>query len=463
VTERLHSLDAQFLHLETPAVHMHVAGLIILDPSTRPGGQFRFEDLERHIESRIHLVPRFRQKIVSVPLNAGRPVWVDDPNFDIEFHLRRAALPSPGSRRELTDYVQRVHSRPLDRSKSLWEMYLIEGLEDGYVGLLSKVHHAMIDGVSGIDLATVLFDFTPDPSEVPPGTWDPKPEPAQRDLLVEAVREQIANPIKAGMEVVETAVRAPGAALAQARQLVGGVASLLRAGTPPRTPFNVTVGPNRRLAFAEAPVEDFKTVKNALGGTVNDVVLAIVAGSLHRFLEARDIDTEGLVLRAMVPVSTRDDSNRTVLGNKISNIFVSMPVGPMEPQDRLHLITATTKDLKASHQAIGAQVLMNMGMWAPPTLHALAARLASRGRLINLVVSNVPGPQVPLYLDGARLVATYPMMPLGESMALSIAVTSFSGVMGFGLTADWDAAPDIDMLRDGLLASLEDLKKAAEA
>lgn len=463
MTERLHSLDAQFLHLETPAVHMHVAGLLVLDPSTRPTGTFRFEDLRDHIERRIHLVPRFRQKIVPIPLNAGRPVWVDDPAFDIEFHLRRAALPTPGSRRELTGYVQRVQSRPLDRSKSLWEMYLVEGLEDGLVAILSKVHHAMIDGISGVDLVTVLFDFTVEPRPVEPEPWHPQPEPAPRDLLIEAVREQIANPIKTGVEVIDTAVRAPAVAFEQAKQLVGGLASLLRAGASPKTPFNVSVGPNRRHAFAEASVADFKAVKNALGGTVNDVVLAVVAGSLHRFLEGRDIDTEGLTLRAMVPVSTRDDSQRMLFGNKISNIFVALPVGPMEPQDRLRAITATTKDLKASHQAVGASALMNIGTWAPPTLHALAARLASRGRFVNLVVSNVPGPQVPLYFDGARLVAAYPMMPLGESMALSIAVTSFGGVMGFGLTSDWDTMPDIDALRDGLLTSLEDLKKAAEA
>lgn len=444
-------------------MHMHVAGLVVLDPSSRPDGAPRFEDLHELIRRRIHLVPRFRQKIVNVPFNAGRPVWVDDPSFDIGFHLRRAALPAPGGRKELTDFVERVHSRPLDRSKSLWEMYLIEGLEDGYVAVLSKVHHAMIDGMSGIDLATVLLDFTVEPRVVEPQPWTPAPEPSSRDLLLDAIREQIANPVKAGIDAVETAIRTPAQALAHAQALIGGVASIVTAGNAPRSPFNRKVGSNRRLAMTEASVADFKQVKNALGGTVNDVVLAVVAGSVHRFLTRRGIPSTGLSFRTMVPVSTRDDSQRMAFGNRVSNIFVELPVGPMDPVERLHAITAITKDLKSSHQAIGASALMDIGTWAPPTLHALAARLMSRGRFINLVVSNVPGPQVPLYLCGARLVTTYPMMPLAETCALSIAVTSLTGVMGFALTSDWDSLPDIDVLAAGIGESLDELTKAAGA
>lgn len=459
--ERLTALDAQFLHLETPSVHMHVAGLVVLDPSTRPQGPMRFEDLEDLIRRRIHLVPRFRQKVVAVPFNLGRPVWVDDANFDVGFHLRRAALPAPGGRQELADFVQRVHSRPLDRSKSLWEMYFIEGLEDGHVAILSKVHHCMIDGMSGIDIATVLLDFTVEPREVEPVPWTPAPEPSRAELLLDALREQVTDPIRTGIEVLEGAVRAPSAVLSQAQALAAGVGSLLSAGTAPSSPLNVTVGPNRRLAMAEAPVEDFKAVKNALGGTVNDVVLTIVAGALHRFLETRGVASQGHTLRAMVPVSTRDPSEQMALGNKVSNIFVNLPVGPMEPAARLHAISATTKDLKSSHQAVGASALMNLGTWAPPTLHALGARLMSRGRFINLVVSNVPGPQIPLYLDGARLLLAYPFMPLAESSGLSIACTSLSGAMAFGITSDWDTLPDIDLVRTGLLQSLEELKKAA--
>lgn len=463
MNDRLTALDAQFLHLESPNVHMHVGGVAILDPSTRTDGELRFEHLEDLIRQRIHLVPRFRQRIVEVPFNLARPVWADDPSFDTRFHLRRAALPAPGGRKELCDYVERVHSRPLDRSKSLWEMYLIEGLEDGHVAVLSKVHHAMIDGMSAIDLATVLLDQIIDPQAISPEPWLPRTEPSGRELLLDALREQIANPVKSGIEAIGSAVRGPTESWQQVQAAVGGVASLIGAGTAPQSPFNRSVGSNRRFAMVAASVDDFKAVKNALGGTVNDVVLAIVAGAIHGFLDSRGINSDDLSFRTMVPVSTRDESQRMALGNRVSNIFVDLPVGPMDPGERLHAITARTKDLKNSHAAVGAATLMEIGTWAPPTLHALAARLMSRGRFINLVVSNVPGPQVPLSMCGARFLANYPMMPLAQSCALSIAVTSLSGVMGFGLTSDWDSLPDIDLLADGLLVALEELKKTAAA
>lgn len=461
VAERLSALDASFLHMETLPNHMHVAGLAILDPSTAPGGSFEFADLARLIEQRIHLVPRFRQKVMPVPLSLSRPVWIDDHDFDLGFHLRRAALPAPGGRRELADYVARVHSRALDRSKSLWEMYLIEGLEDRHVAILSKIHHAMIDGMSGIDIATVLYDFSPEAPPVEPGVWVPGPEPSPRDLLLDAIRAQVTNPIQSGVEAIGDAVRAPAIALLRSRELLGGLASLAARGQAQKGPFNKQVGPNRRFAMAEAPVDDFKAVKNALGGTVNDVVLAAVGGALHRFMTKRGVATKGQTMRAMVPVSTRDESQRMALGNRVSNIFVDIPIGPMEPAERLRAISRTTKDLKRSHQAVGAEALVNTGSWAPPTLHALAARLASRARFMNLVVSNVPGPQVPMYLGGARLLVNYPLMPLAEAVALSIAVTSLAGVMGFGFTGDWDALPDVDDLAGAFTESLEDLKKAA--
>lgn len=460
--DRLTALDANFLFLEQPSVHMHVAGVSILDPSTRPDGRLTFEDLAGLIQQRIHLVPRFRQKVSFVPFNAGRPVWVDDPHFDIGFHLRRAALPAPGGRRELADYVQRVCSRPLDRSKPLWEMYLIEGLEDGHVAILNKAHHAMIDGMSGIDIATVMFDFTPEPRHIEAeAEWDPAPEPGSRDLFVGAITEQITHPVKTALQNVAVATQAPQFALGRIGQMIGGFASLIAAGAPPKSPFNVTIGPNRRFSMAEVLVSDAKLIKNALGGTVNDVVLAAVAGALNRLLRNRGISTSGMTLRAMVPVSTRDESQRMAMGNRVSSIFVDLPIGAPDAPSRLRKITASTKDLKSSHQAVAAGALMGIGSWAPPTLHGLAARLVARQRFVNLVVSNVPGPQIPLYLAGARQLVTFPIMPLGDRVALSVAVTSLSGVMGFGFTGDWDAVPDIDQLAEGVLASIEDLKKAA--
>lgn len=462
--ERLSVLDASFLYLERGGVHMHVAGLVILDPGTRPGGVLRAGDLANLIQDRIHMVPRFRQKAVFPPFGLGRPVWVDDRDFDVGFHLRRAALPAPGGRKELADFVQRVHSRPLDRSKPLWEMYFIEGLEDGYVAILSKTHHAMIDGISGMDIATVMFDLTPEPQPVERQPWDPQPEPEPRDVLVDAVRDQISHPFLSLADGVGRAMRAPQQALEQARQVLGGIGELIAKGQAPPGPFNAPIGSNRRFSMAEVPVSDAKAVKNQLGGTVNDVVLAAVAGMLRKLLEHRgERPPKGTTLRALVPVSTRDASKQMALGNQVSVFFADLPVGVADPKRRLRKITALTKELKSSQQAIAATRLINTAQWTPPTLHGLAARLVARQRIANLVVSNVPGPQIPLYLDGARLVVAYPVMPLGPSLGLSVAVTSLSGTMGFGFTGDWDAVPDIDVLPGGLLDSMQELKKAAGA
>ncbi|MGH2739072.1 MAG: WS/DGAT/MGAT family O-acyltransferase [Actinomycetota bacterium] len=461
MAERLSPLDASFLYLEQPNVHMHVGGVAILDPSTHPKGRLSLDELASLISDRIHLVPRFRQKVVFVPLGAGRPVWVDDAHFDLDFHIRRAALPSPGGMRELTDQVQRVHSRPLDRSKPLWEAYLIEGLEDGHVAVFTKVHHAMIDGISGMDIGTVLFDFAEKPRRVRPEPWKPAPEPSPLELLREALVETVSHPVRSVVENAALAIQTPQIIIDRARRVLGGLGTMAATGLASRGPFDVTVGAARRFAMTEVPVSDAKAIKNALGGKVNDVILAAVASALHELLKARGIASRGMTLRAMVPVSTRDESQRMALGNQVSSIFVDLPVGPMKPAARLKKVVAATGDLKSSHAAVAATALINLTKWAPPTLHALAARLLARQRFANLVVSNVPGPQIPLYLARARLIAYYPVMPLAETTGLSVAVTSLSGTMGFGFTSDWDALPDIEVLADGLQSAFQDLKKAA--
>jgi WS/DGAT/MGAT family acyltransferase len=458
---RLSAQDAAFLYLEQPAMHMHVAGLSILDPRTTPSERLTFDDLARVVTSRQHLVPRFRQKVVFVPGRLARPVWVDDVDFDIDFHLRRAALPNPGGRRELADFVQRVHSRPLDRSKPLWELYLVEGLEDGLVAVLTKVHHAMIDGISGVDIATVMFDFQQEPTILQPEPWRPEPEPHALDLMVDAVREQVLHPLAAMAEGARSVVETPTRAIRYLGTVLGGVRDLAGLGVPPRGPFDVRVGPNRRFAMAEAPVIRFKDVKNAVGGTVNDVVLAVVAGALQKVLKARRERTRGRSLRAVVPVSVRSDDERLALGNRVTLVFVDLPVGPMDPVRRLRHISEATRDLKESMMAMGADAIMNFGTFAPPTLHAMAARLVSRGRWFNLVVSNVPGPQVPMYIAGARLLATYPVLPLAENVGLSIAVTSLAGTMAFGFTGDWDGVPDVDFMAASLEEALDELSKSA--
>ncbi|HEX8099176.1 MAG TPA: wax ester/triacylglycerol synthase family O-acyltransferase [Actinomycetota bacterium] len=460
--ERLGPQDASFLYLETPSVHLHVGGVAILDPSTRPNGTLRYEDVVEVISSRLHLAPRFRQKVVFPPLAMGRPLYVDDADFDLSFHLRRAALPKPGGRRELIDYVQRVISRPLDRTKPLWELYLIEGLEDGHLALLGKVHHSIVDGIAAIDVATALFDFSPEPQILTPQPWEPEPEPSSFDLLRDAVRDQVVHPVESLVELGGRALRGPSRVMQEAGSVFTGIREMVGRGLlAPSSPFNRRVGPNRRFSMAEEPVQTFKDIKNALGGTVNDVVLTTVAGALHRLFRHRGERTRDRTLRAMVPVSVRTETEHAALGNRVSSIFVDLPIAQMSAKKRLALIREQTKHLKESQQAVGAEFLMNMGTWAPPTIHAMAARLASRSRFINLVVSNVPGPQIPMYIAGAQLLAQYPVMPIAETMGLSIACTSLTGTMSFGITADWDTLPDIEVLAQGLADQLGELRKAA--
>jgi WS/DGAT/MGAT family acyltransferase len=459
--ERLTALDASFLYLERPAMHMHVAGLAVLDPSTRPDGRLRFEDVASVITSRLHLLPRFRQKVVSVPFDLALPLWVDDPEFDLDFHLRRTALPAPGGRRELADQVQRVLSRPLDRTKPLWELYVIEGLEDGHVATLMKVHHAMVDGLSGIHLAAAIYDLSPDPPPVPPPpVWEPEPQPSSRDLLEEAVRGLAAHPVQAVSTAVENVRRAPALAALGLGTVMSGVRSIFDMGARPSSALDVQIGPNRRFAMAEAPVQRFKEIKDALGGTVNDVVLTVVGGALHRLLKARKEPTKGRTLRVMVPVSVRGPGDGPI-GNRVAPAFVDLPVGAMSPKRRLALVREGTRHLKDSMMAMGADAIIGLGAYAPGGLLAAAARLASRGPWFNLVVSNIPGPQQAMYLAGARLVASYPSMPLGENSALSIACTSLAGTMAFGITGDWDGLPDVDLLALTLDESLAELAKAA--
>jgi len=461
--ERLTPLDASFLYLERPAMHMHVAALSVFDPSTRPDGRLRFEDVEAVMAPRLHLAPRFRHKVRTVPLNLGLPVWVDDPHFDLDFHLRRAAVPSPGGRRELTEYVQRILSRPLDRTKPLWEMYLIEGLEDGHVATLLKVHHAMIDGISGMHLAAALWDLSPDLLTIPPApAWEPEPEPSSEDLVRDVVEEMTTHPVRALSDAIETVRRQPAVAALSVGAVLTGVRSVLDMGARPMSPFNVSIGPNRRFAIAEAPLQRLKDVKDALGGTVNDVVLTAVGGALHSLLRARKEPTRGRSLRVMVPVSVRAPGD-SVLGNRVAPALVDIPVGAMGAKRRLAEVRKGTEHLKSSMMALSADSIISLGAYAPGGLLAAAARAASLGPFFNLVVSNIPGPQQPMYFAGARLVASYPSMPLNRNSALSIACSSLGGTMAFGVTGDWDAMPDVELLALGIEASIEELAKAAGA
>ncbi len=460
--ERLTPLDASFLYLERPPTHMHVAGLSVFDPSTRPDPTRPwFEEIEYVIASRIHLVPRFRQKVLEVPGGLALPVWVDDPHFDLGLHLNQAALPAPGGRRELADLVQRALSRPLDRSRPLWELTVIEGLEGGLVATLMKVHHAMLDGIAAMQLAAAVYDLEPRSGvSEPPPPWNPEPEPGPAELLADALREQLAHPARALAAAVARVREAPDLASLGLGSVLAGVRSLLDLGTRPVSPLDVRVGPNRRFAMAEAPLERYRDVKNALGGTVNDVVLAVVGGALHRLLRSRGQPTRGRALRAMVPVSVRAPGEQG-LGNRVAPAFLDIPVGAMSARRRLAAIRKRTAHLKESMMAMSVDAIVGLAAYAPGGMLATAAKLASRGPWFNLVVSNIPGPQQPLYLAGAKLLATYPSMPIGENAALSIACTSLGGTMAFGLTGDRDGMPDIELLAAAIDESLAELCKAA--
>ncbi|MBI3648667.1 MAG: wax ester/triacylglycerol synthase family O-acyltransferase [Actinobacteria bacterium] len=458
VPERLSSLDASFLYLERPSMHMHVAGLSVFDP--RPDGTtLRHEDVERTLRERIHLAPRLRQKVVTVPFALGRPVWMDDDRFELEFHVQRTAVPRPHDRAQLERAVGRILSRPLDRSRPLWKVYVFEELEDGRTALLLKMHHAMTDGISGMLIASALFDLAPDasPPAPPAARWRPETMPPPAELVRQALLDQVEHPVEALLRAAEAPARAAeivGGAFASARDILG-------MGRTPSGPFDAEIGPNRRFAMTEAPFERFRAVKRELGGTVNDVVLATVAGGLHALLKARREPTRGRTLRVMVPVSVRAKDELGTIGNRVAPAFVDVPVGAMSPKRRLAEVREATSVLRGSAMAEGADSIIALGAYAPPALHAAAARLASRGRWFNLVVSNIPAPQVPLYLSGARLVASYPSTPLNVNTALSIACSSLAGTMAFGLTADWDAVPDLDVLTRGIEAAFAGLEKAA--
>jgi diacylglycerol O-acyltransferase / wax synthase len=457
--DRLTGLDTSFLHLERDAAHMHVAGCAVF------GGRApAYADLVKEILSRLHLVPRYRQRLAFVPFEQGRPVWVDDPHFKVTYHVRHTALPRPGGDEELKRLAGRVFSQPLDRSRPLWELWLVEGLAEDRFALLSKTHHALVDGVSGVDIATVLFDSSPDPMPVAPHEheWIPRPLPTPPQLLADALLERATAPREL-VRGVRAALRAPGQVASRLGEALVGVGAMTWAGlrASPPSPFNVRIGPHRRFTWVSGDLAEFKAIKNSLGGTVNDVVLAAVAGALGRYMRLRGHLTDDVELRAMVPVSVRADVERGVLGNKVAAMWAPLPVGLTDPVRRLLTISRAMDGIKESGQAVGAHVLTGLSGFAPPTIMAQAARLQAHQRLFNLVVTNVPGPQLPLYMLGRELEALYPMVPLTENTALGIAIMSYNGQLNFGLTADYDALADVDTLAEELRSSIEELVAAA--
>ncbi len=458
-SDRLTGLDASFLHLEDASSHMHVAGVMIFEGDPPP-----YDELLEVIDRRLGLVPRYRQRLAFVPLAQGRPVWVDDPHLNLRYHVRSTALPAPGSEEQLKALAGRVFSQALDRDKPLWEIWLVDGLEGDRFAVLSKTHHALVDGVSGVDIMSVLFDTSPAPA-APADTgerWLPRPLPSAAQLLGEALVERATIPGELARSV-RAVLRGPRRVVESVRDAAVGVGAMAWAGLNPAppSPYNRPIGPHRRFTWVRVALDDVKAIKNELGGTVNDVMLATVAGALGKHLRRRGQNTNGLELKAMVPVSVRADVERGALGNRVAAMMAPLPVWCEDPVARLDIVREELKGLKSGGQAVGAQVLTQLSGFAPMTIMEQASRVAARQRFFNLVVTNVPGPQIPLYLAGKRLIDTFPMVPLAKNQALGVALLSYAGRINFGLVGDYDLMWDLDAFADDVRDSLAELAHAA--
>jgi diacylglycerol O-acyltransferase len=434
---------------------MHVGGVASFEgPPPNP------EDVLGMVRARLHMVPRFRQKLALVPWGLGRPVWVDDAHFNLEYHVRHTALPRPGDDAQLKRLVARIMSQQLDRSKPLWEIWLAEGLAHDGFALISKTHHCLIDGISGADIMSVLLDTGLDPPAIEAQPWHPAPEPSQEELIVDALAERLTSPAEV-IRTIQTAAmdrhNVVNRVLESAKALGAFIGNSFAA---PPSSLNQPVGPHRRFETVLVELDSFKRIKNSFGGTVNDVVLAVVAGGLRSLLEARREPVDGVQFRAMVPVSVRADQERGALGNRIAALWATLPVAEPDPVARLREVQRVMEDVKASDQAVGAQVLTTLSEYAPPTILAQAARLIARQRAFNLVVTNVPGPQFPLYCLGREMKEVYPVLPLSENTTLGVALFSYNGSVGFGLLGDYDSAPDIGVLAEGIEKSLAELGAA---
>ncbi len=459
--DRLSAVDASFLHQEGPTSHMHVGGLAIFR-----GPPPAMDELSDQVRGRLHLVPRYRQKLAHMGLDSGRPVWIDDPTFNLEYHLRHTALPAPGNREQLLRLLARVMSQQLDRSKPLWEIWFIEGLDDNRFALIWKTHHSVIDGIAGVDLAQVLFDLTPDPPAVPHSgeAWQPHPNPGTAGLLAAGLR----GAVNAGAALAGGAIDAalhPDRAVGRLWEAVEGVGEVawIILNPAPSTPLNVEIGPHRRFVGISCDLQDFKLIKNTFGGTVNDVVLTVVSGALRTWLQGRGVRTEGLELRALVPVSVRAEHERGQIGNRIAVMRGPLPVYVEDPLARLRVVSAAMDGLKESKQALGAEVIAGVQDFAPPTILAQASRINFSTRLFNLIVTNVPGPQFPLYVLGHVLEEVFPIAFLPRDHALAIAIMSYNGALNFGLLGDFDALPDIDGIGEAIAAEKDALLALARA
>jgi diacylglycerol O-acyltransferase / wax synthase len=456
--ERLSGQDASFLVFEGPTTPMNVGGIEIFEGHAlmTPQGGVDVARVKQYVASRLHLIPRYRQRLAYIPVER-RPVWIDDDQFDLDYHIRHAALPRPGNERQLQGVCADILSRPLDRQRPLWEFWIVEGLEGDRFATVTKAHHCMVDGVSGVDVATVTLSPTPDTPVEPPSPWRPRRAPTGvallRDEILRAARLPfIARPAAAPADVLRS----------DFAERLAAVWDTLRSGLrgAANTPLNQPTGAYRRFAWLSLDLAEVKAVKQRLGGTVNDVVLATVAGAVRRFLQRRRFSLKGLDFRIAAPVNIRAPDDRTP-GNRVSVWLTELPLRERDPRRRLTKIRATTSALKQTKQALGAAVLMQVADWTGPAMVGLGVRFATRMSPYNLLVTNVPGPQFPLYLLGAQLLEAYPLVPLFENQGLGIALFSYAGRLCWGFNADWSLLPDVHTFVDDVRASFAELRGAA--
>jgi diacylglycerol O-acyltransferase len=473
MSDRLTSLDASFLYLEESTTAMHVGSVMVFQP---PREGFDYDKLVSIIESRIGAIPRFRQKVRDVPGRIANPVWVDDEAFDMSYHVRRSGLPSPGNDEQLQDFVARVQPRKLDRTRPLWEVYLVDGLRDGHFAIVTKTHQSLIDGVNALDIAHVIVDAVKGDDDLPEVVpWEPSRSPSPAELVTGAVIDAVRRPtqvvdlVRGGLnDVVNVGMRAAESA----GTLLSAVARTA-ARPAPDSPLNAEVGTSRRWVMVDTDLEDYRTVRRRLARgayaedvTINDVVLATIAGGLRTWLLGRGEAVSGpTVVRAMVPVSIYGDDPAGMYANQVMACVVNLPVGEPGASMRLHQIAFAMRQQMEGGQAVGASSLANLAGFAPPTLHALGARVGSAmsRRLYNVMITNVPGPQSPLYAGDAKMLSTFPVMPLAKGQALSIGITSYDGGVYYGLNADRDAMPDVDDLGSSILESLAELSNGRES
>ena len=449
--ERLSASDMSSLLAERGPIHVNVGAALILegDPPT-------LDELLEHVESRLALVPRFRQRVQATPLQITNPVWADDPGFDLEWHVRHVALPRPGSTDQLRELVGRVMSTPLDLERPLWQLYLVEGLEGGRHAYISKTHHALVDGVSAVDVGTIMLDPNPEGTEmpIPEERWDPD-VPSPELLFVRAATERISTPVRAARKAALGALSMPRETAGRVMRTAESFAGLAAGGpTAPRTFLNEEIGRDRRVAFVRTELDALKRARGETGATVNDVILAVATGGLRRLFERRGEAVPDQLV-ALVPMSIRRSDEHLELGNRIATLMVALPLSEPDPAERLRLVHAETSRVKESEQARAASLVIEATGWTPPTINRVLADVISRQLNWNLVVSNVPGPQMPFYLLGRRMVEVYPVVPLSpQQHALSIGVVSYDGGVFFGITADRNLFADIDEVAADLEAAL---------